>query len=245
MRDRKSLVFFLAVLATAVALAYAVAQLFVASVPRRAVLRAFKHLDQATARIPALGGVLQAGKDDNADFALATAMSLIAIVSGVSLIRRYHRPIAVAMRLAFRRLLRLADPVSRSEATRAPSPSRATVSEIVAFLYEERSARACFLLLGVLVACLTIWSLAETHAAIRTAIVICFLYVAVYARQAVLRYRVHKGWFANNSREARQFIEFILANADGHDLTGGGGRRALNEVSSADPAFGNGDVVDA
>src|SRR4051794_10419608 len=235
MRARKSLVFSRAVLAPAVALACAVAQLFVASVPRRAVLRAFRHLDQATARIPALGGVLQAGKDDNADFALATAMSLIAIVSGVSLTRRYHRPIAVAMRLAFRRLLRLADPVSRSEATRAPP--RAAVSEIVAFLYEERSAHACFLLLGVLVACLTIWRIAETHAAIRTAIVICFLYVAVYARQAVLRYRVHRGWFANNSREVRQFIEFILANADGHDLTGGGGRRALNEVSSADPAF--------
>jgi hypothetical protein len=237
MRDRRAIGLFVATIAVVGTVLYAALWTFTASVPGPDAQRAIGHLDRITERVPPLHAVITRG-DESADFAIAAAIVVIAMVSGLSLVARYRRQILLAVSAS---TARFSPRLGRFLEPRTRETSRnLTVSQVLALAFEQRSVRACFVLLGALAVSLLAWRFIPSGpATITTCVAVCVLHIALYLRQGNLRTRVEGGLFASNEHEVREFLEFVLSQHDRTDDTSGGRRRALVDVPPATAGYAN------
>jgi len=69
------------------------------------------------------------------------------------------------------------------------------------------------------------WMFLDDLAPLKIAAVAVLCFVLMLAREAVLRYRVERGYFGGTESEVRDFVKFIAARRGDIDFTGQGGKR--------------------
>jgi hypothetical protein len=161
---------------------------------------------------------------------LVLALDLIAMLCGILafLVFREERP------LAYERLL---DLLMRHGQTSRMSATRTTTA-LAAFAAQRtrnRQAGTLFLL-GALCLYVAVCLLISAHLSMGPVVLLAASAALLQLGDTALEYRIRRGLYGTTEYEARQIIQFLLANADDVDLSGSLGAADLILQPEDEPA---------